>query len=69
MLTPLANGADLLVAGFNEQGLAANIAAYYGIPLVALHFFPERFGHGSAVFAHHERHRRRATPGTGPAGG
>ncbi len=41
-LTSLANGADLLVAGFNEQGLAANIAEYYGIPLAVLHFFPAR---------------------------
>jgi vancomycin aglycone glucosyltransferase len=39
-LTSVANGADLLVAGISEQGLAANIAEYYGIPLAALHFFP-----------------------------
>lgn len=39
-LTSLASGADLLVAGFNEQGLAANVAAYHRIPLAALHFFP-----------------------------
>src|ERR1700722_7632460 len=41
-LTPLAEGADLLVAGFNEQGVAANVAEYHGIPLVALHYFPTR---------------------------
>jgi vancomycin aglycone glucosyltransferase len=41
-LTALANGADLVLAGFNEQGLAANVAEYYGIPVVALHLFPER---------------------------
>jgi vancomycin aglycone glucosyltransferase len=41
-LTALANGADLLVAGTGEQGLAANVAEYYGIPLAALHFFPGR---------------------------
>ncbi len=41
-LTALANGADLLVAGFNERGVAANVADYYGIPLAALHFFPAR---------------------------
>jgi UDP:flavonoid glycosyltransferase YjiC (YdhE family) len=41
-LTSLANGADLLLAGINEQGLAANVAEYYGIPLAALHFFPAR---------------------------
>jgi vancomycin aglycone glucosyltransferase len=39
-LTSVADGADLLVAGISEQGLAANIAEYYGIPLAALHFFP-----------------------------
>ena len=33
-----------MVAGFNEQGLAANVAEYYGIPLVALHLFPGGFG-------------------------
>jgi vancomycin aglycone glucosyltransferase len=41
-LTSLANGADLLVAGFNEQGLAANVAEHYGIPLAVLHYFPAR---------------------------
>lgn len=39
-LTSLAAGADLVVAGMNEQGLAANVAEYHGIPLAALHFFP-----------------------------
>jgi vancomycin aglycone glucosyltransferase len=39
-LTELANGADLLLAGITEQGLAANVAEYYGIPLAALHFYP-----------------------------
>jgi vancomycin aglycone glucosyltransferase len=39
-LTVLANGADLLVTGRIEQGLAANVADYYGIPQAALHFFP-----------------------------
>lgn len=41
-LTSLAEGADLLVAGFNEQGVAANVAEYQSIPLVALHYFPTR---------------------------
>jgi UDP:flavonoid glycosyltransferase YjiC (YdhE family) len=41
-LTELANGADLLVAGITEQGLAANVADYYGIPLAAVHFYPMR---------------------------
>jgi vancomycin aglycone glucosyltransferase len=49
-LTSLANGADLLVAGFNEQGLAANVAEYYDIPLAALHLFPTRiWSSGSLV--------------------
>jgi UDP:flavonoid glycosyltransferase YjiC (YdhE family) len=39
-LTSLADGADLLLAGFNEQGLAAIVAEYYGIPMAALHPFP-----------------------------
>ena len=39
-LVSLADGADLLLAGITEQGLAANVAEYYGIPLAALHFFP-----------------------------
>lgn len=39
-LASLAAGADLLVAGMNEQRLAANVAEHLGIPLAALHFFP-----------------------------
>jgi UDP:flavonoid glycosyltransferase YjiC (YdhE family) len=39
-LTALANGADLLTTGRIEQGLAANVAEYHGIPQAALHFFP-----------------------------
>jgi vancomycin aglycone glucosyltransferase len=39
-LTSVADGADLLLAGITEQGLAANVAEYHGIPLAALHFFP-----------------------------
>src|SRR3984893_1667782 len=42
-LASLAEGADLLVTGMNEQRLAANIAEHQDIPLVALHFFPSRF--------------------------
>jgi UDP:flavonoid glycosyltransferase YjiC (YdhE family) len=41
-LMALADGADLLLAGTNEQALAANIVDYYGIPLAALHCFPMR---------------------------
>jgi UDP:flavonoid glycosyltransferase YjiC (YdhE family) len=39
-LTALANRSDLLVTGRIEQGLAANVAEYYGIPQATLHFFP-----------------------------
>ena len=39
-LTTLANGADLPVASRVEQGLAANVAEYYDIPLADLQFFP-----------------------------
>ncbi|KBZ62164.1 glycosyltransferase [Mycobacterium colombiense] len=39
-LTSVAAGADLLVAGMNEQRLAANVGEHFGIPLAALHFFP-----------------------------
>jgi UDP:flavonoid glycosyltransferase YjiC (YdhE family) len=41
-LASLAKNADLLVAGMNEQRLAANVAECHNIPLVALHFFPSR---------------------------
>jgi UDP:flavonoid glycosyltransferase YjiC (YdhE family) len=39
-LMSLADGADLLLAGYNQETLAANVAEYYGIPLAALHIFP-----------------------------
>ena len=42
-LASLAEGADLLVTGMNEQRLAADIAEHQDIPLVALHPFPSRF--------------------------
>ncbi|MBV9352768.1 MAG: glycosyltransferase [Mycobacterium sp.] len=41
-LTSLADGADLLLTGMIQQGLAANVAEYYGIPLAGLHCFPVR---------------------------
>ncbi len=41
-LASLADGADLLVAGMNEQRLAANVAEFHGMPFAALHFFPAR---------------------------
>jgi len=40
-LTALGNGADLLLTGRVEQGLAASVAEYYGIPQATLHFYPE----------------------------
>ncbi|BBZ13818.1 glycosyltransferase [Mycobacterium branderi] len=39
-LTRLAEDADLLLTGTSEQGLAANVAERFGIPLATLHFFP-----------------------------
>jgi len=50
-LTALANGADLVLAGFNEQGIAANVAEYHGIPAVALHPFPERMWSSGWLFS------------------
>ena len=41
-LISLATGADLLMTGMIQQGLAANVAEYEGIPLVGLHCFPVR---------------------------
>jgi vancomycin aglycone glucosyltransferase len=42
-LASLAEDADLLVTGMNEQRLAANVAECHKIPMVALHCFPARF--------------------------
>ena len=50
-LKSLTEGADLLVAGFNERGLAANIAEYYDIPLAVVHFFPERVWSSEGIYA------------------
>jgi UDP:flavonoid glycosyltransferase YjiC (YdhE family) len=41
-LTSLADGADLLLTGMPQQGLATNVAEYYDIPLVSLHWMPVR---------------------------
>jgi UDP:flavonoid glycosyltransferase YjiC (YdhE family) len=41
-LTSLAEGADLLVTGMVQQGLAVNVADYHRIPLAELHCFPVR---------------------------
>jgi UDP:flavonoid glycosyltransferase YjiC (YdhE family) len=62
-LTELADGADLLVAGITEQGLAANVAEYYGIPLAALHSFPSQIlelgsPHGSVAKQAEDAQRR-----------
>jgi vancomycin aglycone glucosyltransferase len=50
-LASLASRADLVVASFNEQGVAANVAEYYGIPMAALHPFPERIWSSDWLFA------------------
>jgi vancomycin aglycone glucosyltransferase len=39
-LMSLANGADLLMTGTSDQGIAAEVAEHYGIPRAVLHFFP-----------------------------
>jgi UDP:flavonoid glycosyltransferase YjiC (YdhE family) len=41
-LTSLADGADLLLTGMVQQGLAVNTADYHRIPLAELHCFPVR---------------------------
>jgi UDP:flavonoid glycosyltransferase YjiC (YdhE family) len=41
-LTSLAEGADLLCTGLFFEDVAANVAEYYNIPFVALHYFPVR---------------------------
>ncbi|MFZ0907597.1 MAG: glycosyltransferase [Mycobacterium sp.] len=50
-LAALAEGADLVLAGFNEQGLAANVAEYHGVPVAALHPFPERMWSSNWLFS------------------
>ncbi len=51
VLTSLADGADLIVAGYNEQRLAANVADYHRIPLVALHLFPVQIWSSGVLFS------------------
>ncbi len=41
-LTSLADGADLILHGQTYQGIAANVAEYYNIPMAAMHHFPHR---------------------------
>jgi UDP:flavonoid glycosyltransferase YjiC (YdhE family) len=42
MLTPVADGVDLLLSGQIYQEVVANVAEHYDIPLAALHFYPMR---------------------------
>lgn len=51
-LSSLAFDADLLVAGMNEQRLAANVAEAHGLPFAALHFFPARALELGGIQAH-----------------
>jgi UDP:flavonoid glycosyltransferase YjiC (YdhE family) len=41
-LTMLAEGADLIIAGYGFEQFSANVAEYYDIPLVTVDFFPTR---------------------------
>ena len=41
-LTSLADGVDILCTGLFFQDVAANVAEYYDIPFVTLHYFPVR---------------------------
>lgn len=41
-LVSLAEGADIIVSGQTYQGVVANMAEYYGIPMAAMHHFPHR---------------------------
>lgn len=41
-LASLTDGADLLLTAVAQQGLAANVAEYQGIPLTTLHYLPAR---------------------------
>ncbi|HYB38074.1 MAG TPA: glycosyltransferase [Mycobacterium sp.] len=41
-LASFADGSDLLLTGMIQQGLAANVAEYYDIPLASLHWMPVR---------------------------
>lgn len=62
-LTALADRADLIVTGRIEQGLASNVAEYYGIPQATLHFFPGAHSRqigwvGDIMEAAEDAHRR-----------
>ena len=49
-LTPLADGADLLIAGMTFEQPAANVAEYYDIPLATLDYSPMRANGQSLPF-------------------
>jgi UDP:flavonoid glycosyltransferase YjiC (YdhE family) len=60
-LMSLADGADLLLTDSSQQGLGANVAEYYDIPLAALHIYPiEPGGNDSHVTKEAEDAQRRA---------
>lgn len=42
ILTSLAEGADLIIAGYGFEQFSANVAEYYDIPLATVDFFPLR---------------------------
>jgi UDP:flavonoid glycosyltransferase YjiC (YdhE family) len=50
-LSALAKGADMVLASFNEQGVAANVAEYHGIPVAAVHPFPNRIWSSDWLFS------------------
>jgi UDP:flavonoid glycosyltransferase YjiC (YdhE family) len=58
-LTSLADGADLLLTDASEQGLAANVAEYYDIPLAALHMCPIEPGTAWQITKEAEEAQRR----------
>jgi len=74
-LMSLAGGADVLVASITEQGLAANVAEYHGIPLVVPFFTPMRFSLGGWLFslvtkqAEDAQRRALGLPEAGPSTG
>jgi UDP:flavonoid glycosyltransferase YjiC (YdhE family) len=60
-LMALADGADLLLTDPSEQGLAANVAEYYDIPVAALNVYPiAPGGTGSHITKELEDVQRRA---------
>lgn len=60
-LVSLAQGADLIVAGFIERGVAGAVADYYRIPSVVLHYFPAKVWPGgldAAIAKQTDEHQR-----------